>query len=64
VNAARYSLVADIRISSSDSEKSIAQSVATPSSPPDLSASLAINDKTIASGAKPRSVSLIIISVG
>jgi hypothetical protein len=30
VNAARYSLVADIRISSSDSEKSIAQSVATP----------------------------------
>jgi hypothetical protein len=30
VNAARYSLVADIRISSSDSEKSIAQSVAIP----------------------------------
>jgi len=33
------------------------------SSPPDLSASSATNDKTMASGAKARSVNLIIISV-
>jgi hypothetical protein len=34
------------------------------SSPPDLSTSSATNDKTIASGAKRRSINLIIISVG